>query len=260
MTELRVGLVGLGSVCAGVHYPGLARVSGVRVAAVCDIDGERLRQRQQEWGVEQGYARIEDMLPAAQLDAVVIATPNDAHPGLVRQALAAGCHVLCEKPLALDAGSAERMYRTGVASGRRHMTALTYRFVPAMRYLHHLVQQGDLGELRHARFQRLQDWGEGPIGWRQYRSRAGIGELGDMGIHRIDLAESLLGPISHVTAAMRQVVPRDRTTAGAACAPQDVEDWVAWIAEFEGGATGVFEMGKLTRGRGPSGDHDVAEI
>ena len=59
---------------------------------------------------------------------------------------------------------------------------------------------------------------------------------------------------------MKQLVPRDQTSAGVACAPQDVEDWVAWIAEFDSGSTCVFEMGKLSKGRGPGGDHDLAEL
>lgn len=260
MADLKVGLIGLGGVCAGVHWPGLSRIPGVAVAALCDPDPELLARRGTEWGGAQLYGEADQMLAQAELDAVVVAAPNDAHPGLVEAGLAAGCHVLCEKPLALNSGLAEGMYRRAAGTGLRHMTAFTYRFVPAMRYLRHLVQRGDLGEPRHARFQRLQDWGEGSIGWRQYRALAGTGELGDMGIHRIDLAERLLGPLTHLTASTRQVVPRDRMADGHACPPQDVEDWVAWIAETAAGVTAVFEMGKLTKGRGPGGDHDLAEI
>ena len=89
---------------------------------------------------------------------------------------------------------------------------------------------------------------------------AGSGELGDMGIHRLDFAEDLLGPIRSICGAAKQLVPRTQTKDGQICAPQDVEDWIAWMCEFEGGATGVFEMGKLSKGRGPQGDHDVAEL
>lgn len=260
MTDLKVGLIGLGGVCAAVHWPGLSRIPGVRISALCDADGELLGQRGLQWQVGRLYDDAVQMLDQGDLDAVAVATPNDAHPGLVEAALAAGCHVLCEKPLALNSELARGMYLKALASGLRHMTAFTYRFVPAMRYLRHLVQVGDLGAPRHARFQRLQDWGEGAIGWRQYRERAGTGELGDMGIHRIDLAEGLLGPLTHVTSSMRQLVARERTSSGEVCPAQDVEDWVAWIAETESGATAVFEMGKLSKGHGPYGDHDLAEI
>jgi predicted dehydrogenase len=153
-----------------------------------------------------------------------------------------------------------QIYNAAKQAGVVHMMAFTYRFVPGMNFLRHLVHSGELGEIRHARFQRLQDWGEFAIGWRQYKEMAGSGELGDMGIHRIDFAQDLLGPIVAVCGAARQLAQRDRTRDGQTAPPQDVEDWVAWIAEFERGATGVFEMGKLTKGYGPDGGHDLAEI
>lgn len=256
---VRVGLVGVGGVCGAVHYPGLARIGGVEIVALCDADGEQLARRCQEWSVPRGFTDYGGFLTAG-LDAVVIATPNDQHRRLIEGALAAGCHVLCEKPLGMNLAETVAIYRSAAASRRRHMTAFTYRFAPGMAYLRHLVVSGVLGQIRHARIQRLQDWGEASIGWRQYRERAGLGELGDMGIHRIDYAEDLLGPIRSVCGAMKQLVPRDRTRDGQACPPQDVEDWVAWIAEFQSGATCVFEMGKLSKGRGPGGDHDVAEL
>ena len=257
---VRVGLVGLGGVCAGVHYPGLSRIPGVEVAALCDVDEERLGRRAGEWGIGDCHADFGDFLRRPHVDAVVIATPNHQHRELIDGALGAGLHVLCEKPLAMDLAEAVAVYRAALASGRRHMTAFTYRFVPAMSYLKSLVDAGRLGQIRHARIQRLQDWGEGAIGWRQYRRLAGLGELGDMGIHRIDYAEDLMGPVRSVCGAMKQLADRDRTPDGEPCPPQDVEDWVAWIAEFESGATCVFEMGKLSKGRGPLGDHDLAEI
>ena len=257
---LRVGLVGTGGVCDQVHYPGFSRIPGVEVAALVEADPDLLASRLRGWEVAEGYPTLTEALQKAELDAVAIATPNNLHRDFIEEALGAGCHVLCEKPLGMNYEEARRIYEMAAGSGRRHMTAFTYRFVPGMTYLKHLVDAGELGKIMHARFQRLQDWGEHAIGWRQYKDRAGSGELGDMGIHRIDFAEHLLGPIRSVCAHMKQLARRDRTEAGQPCPPQDVEDWVAWIAEFESGATAVFEMGKLTKGHGPQGDHDLAEL
>lgn len=256
---LRVGLLGVGGVCGAVHYPGLSRIPGVEIASICDPNEELVAKRQSQWQVASGHSDV-DAFFAEDLDAVVIATPNDQHRPLIEAALDAGCHVLCEKPLGMSLNETINLYEKARSSGLQHMTAFTYRFVPAMNYLRHLVHSGDLGQIRHARIQRLQDWGEAAIGWRQYRSQAGLGELGDMGIHRIDYAEDLLGTTRSVCAMMKQLVPRDRTADGDPCPPQDVEDWVAWIAEFESGASCVFEMGKLSKGRGPGGDHDLCEI
>lgn len=260
MDDIRIGLVGLGRVCAEVHFPGLSRIPGVEIAAICDSDVALLARRQDEWQAGQAHDSLDEMLRTSRLDAVVISTPNRLHGDQVLKSIAAGCHVLCEKPLGLDLAQTRAIHQAARDAEVRHMTAFTYRFVPGMRYLTHLVHGGELGEIRHARFQRLQDWGEDGIGWRQYRDQAGSGELGDMGIHRIDYAESLLGTTRAVCALLKQVVTRTTRPDGEACPPQDVEDWVAWIAEFGSGATGVFEMGKLSKGRGPGGDHDVAEI
>jgi predicted dehydrogenase len=258
--HVRVGLIGVGGICGYVHYPGLELIPGVEIAGLCDPNADLLAQRQREWEVDHLYQDSEAFLREVRPAAVVIATPNVEHKKLILQALAAGCHVICEKPLGMDLAETVEIYQAAKAAGVRHMTAFTYRFSPAMRYLRHLVQSGELGEIRHARFQRLQDWGDTAIGWRQYKAQAGSGELGDMGIHRIDFAMDLLGPITAVCSATRQWLPRDHTVDGRIVPPQDVEEWVGWIADFASGATGVFEMGKLTKGHGPKGDHDLAEI
>ena len=260
MQPVRVGLIGVGMICGMVHYPGLERITGVEVAGLCDPDADLLAQRQREWEIDYITQDSRQFLADVQPDAVVIATPNVVHKELIFQALDAGCHLLCEKPLGMNYAETVEIYERAKQSGKVHMMAFTYRFVPAMNYIRHLIQSGELGEIRHARFQRLQDWGPAAIGWRQYKAMAGSGELGDMGIHRIDFAMEMLGPIRSLTAATKQWEQRTQTKDGRTVPPQDVEDWVAWIAEFEGGTTGVFEMGKLTKGYGPNGDHDLAEF
>ena len=154
--------------------------------------------------------------------------------------------MLCEKPLALDAADARAMAEAADRARVRHMTAFTYRFVPAMRYLRHLVGRGDLGQPRHYRSCRLQDWGTRNLGWRQVRKLAGTGELGDMLSHRIDFAHTLVGPMRRLVANTMNLTPlRDG-------APNDTEDWVAILAEFQNGATGVLESSKLASGRNES--------
>ena len=258
--NIRIGLIGLGAVCESVHYQGFTRIPGVEIVGLCDSDKSLLNQRQAKWGITAGYTDVNHLLGAVKPDAVAVAVPNVYHHDIVLKAISAGCHVLCEKPIGMTVTETVNMYEKARLRDVRHMTAFTYRFVPSLRYIKHLVDEGKLGEIRHARFQRLQDWGENSVGWRQYRRMSASGELGDMGIHRIDFAENLLGPIKAVCGLLKQVLPRNLTADNRPCAPQDVEDWVAWIAEFESGTTGVFEMGKLTKGRGPGGDHDICEL
>jgi predicted dehydrogenase len=141
------------------------------------------------------------------------------------------------------------------------MTAFTYRFAPAMRYLSHLVKTGALGEPRHFRSQRFLDWPETSWGWRQYRDKAGAGDLFDMTIHRIDFAMDLLGPIKCVSGAIARFASRDRTKEGESCPPSEVDDWSSLIGEFACGATGVWEGTTLAKGYGLSGfGHEWAEV
>ena len=144
----------------------------------------------------------------------MIATPNDTHRPIAVAAARAGKHVMCEKPLGLSAGEVREMYEAARDAGVVHMTAFTYRFAPSMRYLRHLLKSGSLGTPRHFRSQRFLDWPETSWGWRQYKDRAGAGDLFDMTIHRIDFAIDLLGPIARVCGAVARFAPRDRTADG----------------------------------------------
>jgi predicted dehydrogenase len=126
------------------------------------------------------------------------------------------------------------------------MTAFTYRFGPAMRYLAHLVKSGALGQPYHYRSCRLQDWGNRPLGWRQVAKLAGSGELGDMLSHRIDFAHSLMGRMTQIVANTKRFIDDRKGTVS------DLEDWAAIIADFANGATGVLESSKVATGRNES--------
>jgi predicted dehydrogenase len=239
-----VGIIGAGGIALANHLPGLKLSPQARVAAVCDSDPRVLEQARQAAEVDAGFADYRELMKHPGIDAVIVATPNDLHPEIVLAACAAGKHVLCEKPLALNVADATKMLHAAEASNVRHMTAFTYRFVPAMRYLHHLVKTGALGEIRHFRAQRFQDWQTRPLGWRQVKKHAGTGELGDMLSHRIDYGHHLIGQFSRLVAGVRTLV--DERGGQKA----DVDDWAAILGDFQSGATGMLESTKLATGRG----------
>lgn len=246
MSTIRVALIGCGGITLQNHLPGLALCPETRITALCDADPATLERARQQTGVAVASTRCEEVLTRDDVDAVVIATPNFTHAPIAQAAIAAGKHVLCEKPLALTAAEARGMAAAADRAGVRHMTAYTYRFVPAMRYLASLARRGVLGEIRHYRSCRLQDWGTRNLGWRQVRQLAGSGELGDMLSHRIDFAHLLVGPMRRLVASLKNFTPlRDG-------APNDTDDWVAMLAEFARGATGVLESSKLASGRNES--------
>jgi predicted dehydrogenase len=246
MTKLRIGIIGCGGITFQNHLPGLALCPEVEVVALCDADSAVLGRARQQTGIQVTTTDYQEITGREEVDAVIVATPNVTHRPIVLAAVGTGKHVLCEKPLAMSYADAKEMAEAADRAGVRHMTAFTYRFVPAMRYLAHLVEQGDLGQPYHYRSCRLQDWGSRDLGWRQVRKMAGTGELGDMLSHRIDFAHLLVGPMGRLVANLKQLVP---TRGGR---PSDLEDWAAILAEFRNGATGVMESSKLASGRNES--------
>lgn len=246
MSKLNFALVGCGGITLQNHLPGLALCRDVAVHAVCDANPETLERARQTTGAPVASTDYRQIVTRDDIHAVIIATPNITHPPVALESIAHGKHVLSEKPLALNRTDAFRMADAAEAAGVRNMTAFTYRFVPAMRYLHHLVGRGDLGTPYHYRSCRLQDWGTRNLGWRQQRALAGTGELGDMLSHRIDFAHHLIGPMKRLVANLKNLTPMRGGQ------PNDTDDWVAILAEFEAGASGVLESSKLASGRNES--------
>ncbi len=247
-TKVRLALIGAGLVSDFHHVPGIKLDPRAELAAVCDPNAALLEQRKKDWGPAKYTTNYEDIAADRDIDAVIIATPNFTHKPIALACIAAGQHVMCEKPLGVSFTEANDMYLAARAKGVRHMTAFTYRFAPSMRYLKHLLKTGKLGTPRHFRSQRFLDLPETSWGWRQYKKLAGAGDLYDMTIHRIDFAQDLLGPIRSVCGAVQTFVPRTQTPDGKACEPSDVDDWSAMIGRFESGAVGVWEGSTLMKG------------
>src|SRR6266496_2774694 len=246
MNTLNFAIIGCGGITLQNHLPGLALCPEAKLVALCDNDAATLQRASLQTGIKGISTKYEELVQRDDVDAVIIATPNFTHAPIALAAIAAGKHVLCEKPLAMNHVEAKQMAAAADQAGVRHMTAFTYRFVPAMRYLGHLIKRGDLGQPYHYRSCRLQDWGTRNLGWREVRKLAGSGELGDMLSHRIDFAHLLLGPMRRVVANLKQWHPERGGQ------PNDLDDWAAILAEFQNGATGVLESSKLASGRNES--------
>lgn len=258
---VRIAVIGAGAVTAYHHVPGIELDPRARLAAVCDADPALVDRRLKEWNCTRGTTDALQLCADPDIDAVIIATPNFTHREIAIAAARHGKHVMCEKPLALNASQVREMYVAARDAGVVHMTAFTYRFAPAMRYLRHLLRAGELGEPRHFRSQRFLDLPETSWGWRQYQDKAGAGDLFDMTIHRIDFALDLLGPLARICGAVARFAPRDRTADGQSCPPSNVDDWSALIGEFASGAVGVWEGTTLAKGYGKNGfGHEWAEI
>jgi len=250
-----VGIIGSGQIVLANHIPGFALCPDTKVVALCDSNPATLERAKQRTGIGAGYADWHDVIKRDDVDAVLIATPNYLHAPIALAAIAAGKHVMCEKPIAMNLPEGLEMYRAAEKAHVRHMTAFTYRFVPAMRYMQHLVQSGAVGRLYHFRAQRFQDWGTRNLGWRQVKKLAGTGELGDMLSHRIDYGHLLVGTVKRLVADLQRFVDNRGGQ------PSDLDDWAAILAEYERDVTGVLESTKLATGRGEGHyGQDLAEV
>ncbi len=258
---IRIAIVGGGAVSDYHHVPAIRLDPRASLVAACDADRRLLQKRGLDWGVDLLTTDYHEVCRSDQVDAVVIATPNDTHCPIVIEAARNGKHILCEKPLGLNADQVRTMYLAARDAGVVHMTAFTYRFAPSMRYMRDLAKSGALGQLRHFRSQRFLDLPETSWGWRQYQDRAGAGDLFDMTIHRIDFAIDLLGPLKCICGSVARFAARDCTASGEPCPPSEVDDWSALIGQFASGAVGVWEGTTLAKGYGLDGfGHEWAEV
>jgi predicted dehydrogenase len=234
---MRIAIIGAGGAARSIHLPGFRLCPEAEVAVICDAD----RNAAAATGVAQVCTDYRDVLKRPDIDAVVIATPNFLHREIAFAALASGKHVLCEKPLALNRQDAADMLDAAERSGRVHMTAFTYRYTPAIQYARNLIERGELGQLRTVRAAYLMALSGHVLGWRSEKRLAGSGVLADIGSHLTHLVQFLAGDIQALTASERRF--REDPAS-------DVEDWIAFLAEFANGASGTFEISRVAPGRG----------
>jgi predicted dehydrogenase len=186
------------------------------------------------------------------VEIVDITTPNDLHRPVAELALQHGKHVLCEKPLALNAEEARVMSEFAKRSGAVHMVAFNYRRCPAVLEAKRLIESGLLGKIFHFRTLYLQDWAVPPdtlFTWRFSADQSGSGALGDIGSHALDLALYLVGEVESVV-GVTETFMAARPAAGSTNArPVDVDDCAVALLRFANGAVGTLETSRFSYGR-----------
>ncbi len=202
---VRIGVVGAGAISQVAHLPVLAKMRGVSLVALCDNDGAKARALADRFGVRDVFTDIEDLLEFDELDAVVVATPNHLHEPHVLSALAAGVHVLCERPLAMSAKGVDRILAAATRAKRMVHVANNHRFRSDVQALDSFLRGGELGRLQGVRAGWYQPRGS-TEGWRLRRNEAGGGVLLDHGFPLLDLALWLTDfpDIERVTAHMER--------------------------------------------------------
>jgi predicted dehydrogenase len=236
MDKVRVGVIGLG--IGRHHIRGYQAHPNAEVVAIADLDETRLDEIGAQYKIAKRYPSGEQMLKEEELDVVSIATPNKYHKPLTVAALGAGCHVLCEKPMALNAGEGREMLAAAEKAGKRLMINFSYRFTEQSQALKAQVDAGVLGEVYFARTlwhrrRGLPRFG----GWFGRKEISGGGPLIDLGVHRLDLALWLMGYPRPVWVLGRTYNPIASALAEQQGVTFDVEDLAVAMITFENGAT-----------------------
>ncbi|HEY7520660.1 MAG TPA: Gfo/Idh/MocA family oxidoreductase [Methylomirabilota bacterium] len=248
-----VAIIGLGF--GRAHIPAF-QSQGCRVVAVCQRDQASAKKIADAYGVPQVFARWQDVLERARPEIVVIATPPHLHHDIALGAVAAGAHVLCEKPVAMTRAEARAMVDAAGRAGRVAMTGFNWRFPAAMQRLHAMMQDGFVGRVLHVTGRWFgARWADeaSAATWRMDRAQAGHGAMGDMGVHLVDLVRWTCGDIRRVVAHAGISYPRTVPGTGKTA---DAEDYAGVVAELASGAQATLAVSRAAHGRN---DH-VLEI
>lgn len=202
MQPVRILILGTGGMARN-HAEAFAAIPGVTLVAGIDTRAEQLAAFQKAHNIPHGFPSVQEAIAWGEFDAVTNVTPDAAHYATTLPFLAAGKHVLCEKPLATNAKDAEEMTAAAAQAGVVNMVNLSYRNVPALQHAAQMVRDGAIGTIRHFEASYLQSWLTQPAWghwdkepqwlWRLSTKHGSKGVLGDVGIHILDFATFIAG-------------------------------------------------------------------
>ncbi len=269
--QLNIGLIGY-SFMGKAHSNAFRKVSmffpdtGVEpvMKVICGRNREAVSRAAAQFGWEEYATNWRRVVAREDIDVVDICSPGNMHKPMAIEALKAGKHVICEKPLANNLTEAKEILKVANRSDQKTMVAFNYRRVPAVALARQLIQEGRIGQIYHWRAVYLQDWiidPDFPLVWRLEKRLAGSGPLGDLGAHIVDLALHLVGDIDTIVGADTTFIkkrPRVESIdaslgakggGGKRIGRVTVEDATLFLARFKNGALGSFEATRFAAGR-----------
>lgn len=235
----------------------------VEMSVVVGRNPETTRRSAQKYGWQASATDWRAVVQRDDIDLVDIVVSGEAHAEIAIAALAAGKHVLCEKPLANTVAEAEAMTDAARRSAGLAMVGFTYRRVPAVQLARKLIADGAIGQVRQARAFYLQDWlsdETAPLTWRLKKETAGSGALGDLGAHIVDAVQFVTGEsVTAVSGTLRtfvtqrplleQSVGLTGTASTTQLGEVTVDDAAIFSGELSGGGLATFEATRFAAGR-----------
>ncbi len=189
MRTVRIGIIGCGGIANGKHMPSLSKVAGVEMVAFCDIIVERAEKAAKQFGIPGAkvYEDYKELLKDESIEVIHVCTPNRSHSFITVDALEAGKHVMCEKPMAINSVEAKKMLDAAARTGKKLTIGYQSRFRDNSQYMKEEAEKGTFGEIYYAkataiRRRAVPTWG---VFLNEYEQ--GGGPLIDIGTHALDL-------------------------------------------------------------------------
>lgn len=235
MEKLGWGVIGAGGIARKRTIPGILLAENAKLTAIMDVNETLLNEMADEFNVK-GYATVKELLADPNVEAVYIASPVFAHLEQVKQAAAAGKHILLEKPMGRNTKECEEMIQICKKAGVKGGVAFMMRFHTYHQQIRELIAQGVLGDIVSARAQQVFWYPDLPNCWRQQKALSGGGALMDVGVHNIDVIEYITG----------QRTKRVTGFTNTRTFSYDVDDCCQLLIQLENGAVayidGAFNM------------------
>jgi predicted dehydrogenase len=259
--RVRVGVLGAGAWAELAHLPGWARDPRCELVAIADPVAERARTLAERFGIPHAYDgpdAHEPLIARADVDVVDVCTPSATHLALTEAALAAGKHVLCEKPVAYDYRDTRRMAALAREKGVKTKLGFTFRYSPAMRYMKALIDEGYVGTpFVFNGYEQNSQWLDPRTPLRQADHEADqsvlqVSSLEGYGAPIMDLAHLFMGSrFAQVVGTMKNFVPERVVRATGRMMRMNIDDADVFIGEFASGAIGSIQTSFVTVGNYP---------
>jgi predicted dehydrogenase len=270
--QIGTAVIGTGFI-GTVHVEALRRL-GVNVVGVLGSNAVRGAVRAGALGIARAYGSLDELLEDPKVQVVHVTSPNAAHYPQVKAVLAAGRHVICEKPLAMTAAQSAEMVHLARASGRCAAVCYNIRFYPLNQHAQRMVRDGDLGDILLISGCYHQDWLARPTDW-NWRLEADEGgalrSVGDIGTHWVDLTSFITGlRVSAVLAELATFMPeRERPVgpvetfakAGGSATERraiTTDDAAMILLRYPNGARGVMSTSQISQGHKNALEWDIA--
>ena len=247
--KLHIGIIGCGGIANGKHMPSLKKIDTVEMVAFCDIVRERAEKAAKEYGTPDArvYTDYKELLKEDDIDVVHVLTPNKQHSFITVDALEAGKHVMCEKPMAINSAEAKKMLDAAKRTGKKLTIGYQSRFRQDSMYLKKVCENGELGDIYYARAQAIRRRAVPTWGVFLDAENQGGGPLIDIGTHALDLTLWMMNnykPQSVLGQTFKKL--GDQTETGNIWGDWDpkeftVEDSAFGFVTMENGATIILE-------------------